>query len=686
MKIQNPHPLTINRPPSPFHGEGKGNFLFSLLHRRWRRGQVEGQQMRCVLGLLCVLSFALPVSAQFLAWDPSRHTPNARVLGLGRAYVGLADDTAAIYMNPAGLGERKQWEFTTMSGKFANEFFYYSATGYMPLPLGVFGVGFAGSAVGGAPVTRIAEGSDPNDPIYEVDPTQQAVSNYNNVYLLSYGLKTADLMSRLKFNNQYLDKFNLGASIKLFSAGLSGDGITDGNASGTELDLGLQYQPPWPWLKLGMTVQNALPFSAGGKLRYANGHEETYPAVLETGLALKLLGQKGAFRTFPQELSFVYDIDYYPSLKLYPLVHHYGLEWKPVNMLAIRAGIDQDPQGDGAGGMTTVSNLTAGAGLYYGGFRFDYAYNEFKALPGVANSYFSLSYSPPEPMKAGIKDYFKISEPPDKLIIFAGEINLRGAIVDDQVKRIFINNSELRLDGGATFEAEITADLGKNKVVIEGFDERGKLRAPLDKKVFRILRLRAFSDVAPDYWDANQISLLAMLGIIGGYPDGSFRPEGNITRAEMCSLLMKTKEPKNERTEEPKNERTEELKFNDVPETHWAAAFIAQAAAAGIVKGYEDGSFKPGGNITRAEGIAMVARSAGISEETWEREFPDLSSLHWSAKIAAGAYRAGILEFLKGKRFEPGKELTRAETADMLYRTAFVQGLLGKDLLNWELY
>ena len=82
----------------------------------------------------------------------------------------------------------------------------------------------------------------------------------------------------------------------------------------------------------------------------------------------------------------------------------------------------------------------------------------------------------------------------------------------------------------------------------------------------------------------------------------------------------------------------------------------------------------------------MVARSAGISEETWEREFPDLSSLHWSAKIAAGAYRAGILEFLKGKRFEPGKELTRAETADMLYRTAFVQGLLGKDLLNWELY
>src|SRR3989338_764250 len=86
--------------------------------------------MRIFLVVGCLLLVAGSAGAQqFMAWDPSRHTPNARTLGLGRAFVGLADDTAAIYTNPAGLAEHDNWEFSSMSGRFVDEFSYYSATG-----------------------------------------------------------------------------------------------------------------------------------------------------------------------------------------------------------------------------------------------------------------------------------------------------------------------------------------------------------------------------------------------------------------------------------------------------------------------------------------------------------------------------------------------------------------------------
>ena len=630
-----------------------------------------------LVGLLVSLLVGAATASEFVAWDPSRHAPNARVLGLGRAYVALADDAGAVYVNPAGLAERDRWQLATMSGRFLEEYLYYSATGYYPLPLGAVGLGFAGSAIYGANVTRVKEGSDPADPIYEIDYSQPPVSNTSNVFLLSYGSRLGDWLRQFKLKIDQLEKIDLGVSLKLFSAGLVGDGIINGTGTGVELDLGLQYQTPFPWLKAGASLQNALPFALGGKLRYANGHEETYPALLSGGLAVKLMGPKGALRTAPQAVTLVYDIDYQPTLAGYPLIHHAGLEWQVAPVLALRAGLDQDIGGDISTGLTTISNLTAGAGLNYGGFQFDYAYMELKSAPGIINHYFSLGFSPPERTRIAAKDYLRVNQPPDKLITFDPKILVAAQALEPEAKRVYINKNEIRLGGQVSFEAEIPLNFGKNKILVEAYGEKGRIGEIFEAETIRILRLAGFFDVAPDYWAAKPISLLAMAKVVAGYPGGDFRPEGNITRAEMCSLLMKTKVTGNE-------ERV--TSFADVPETHWAAKFIADAAAAGIVKGYPGNLFKPGGRITRAEGIAMVARFAGLSEEAYENEFSDLPSTHWSARLAAGASKAGLLDFLKGKRFEADKPLTRAETVSMLYATGVVRGLLGKDLLNWELY
>jgi DNA-binding phage protein len=250
-----------------------------------------------------------------------------------------------------------------------------------------------------------------------------------------------------------------------------------------------------------------------------------------------------------------------------------------------------------------------------------------------------------------------------------------GNVLDPSARSLRIKGSQVKFGLKGEFAASVSLETGKNSLEAVIYDEKGKA---LESKKVRILRLLTFPDVAADYWVAEPISLLAMQKIITGYPDGTFKPEGNITRAEMCSLLMKSR-PKTE-DQRPKT------MFKDVSAKHWAAAYIAQAAAEGVVKGYPGNLFKPNGKITRAEGLAMIARFAGISEEVYAREFSDISASHWVAGIIAGSYKAGLLEYLKGKKFEPNKLLTRAETVEMLHRTRVVKEILEKDLLNWESY
>jgi len=611
------------------------------------------------------------VRAQFIAIDPSERCINARVIGLGRSFVGLADDTSAIYLNPAGLAQQKKWEITTLSGKFLEDYSYLSFSGYYPTPYGTFGLGFGGYSIAGAYATKVVEGSDPQDPIYEIDFTQPQIQNSNYVYHLSYGTGLDRFLKRFGWE----DKVSLGGSLKLFNVGLSGDLITEGSATGMQLDLGMIYRVN-DWLSLGGMLQNGLPGSLGGVLTYASGHKEGYPHYLKVGGAVKLMGPKGALLRNNQEVALLADMDYQLLVSKTLPVYRLGAEWSPIPMIAIRAGIDQAIEGDGSGQkVQTVNNIAAGVGLKYGGFKFDYGYHSFVTLPGVANHFFSLSYGVAPAVAAEIKEKLVLDEPKDKMITFSSEVRAVGNVLDPSARSLRIKGSQVKFGLKGEFAASVSLETGKNSLEAVIYDEKGKA---LETKKVRILRLLTFPDVAADYWVAEPISLLAMQKIITGYPDGTFKPEGNITRAEMCSLLMKSR-PKTE-DQRPKT------MFKDVSAKHWAAAYIAQAAAEGVVKGYPGNLFKPNGKITRAEGLAMIARFAGISEEAYQNEFADITSSHWAAGTIAGSYKAGLLEYLKGKKFEPNKLLTRAETVEMLYRTRVVKEILEKDLLNWEGY
>lgn len=106
----------------------------------------------------------------------------------------------------------------------------------------------------------------------------------------------------------------------------------------------------------------------------------------------------------------------------------------------------------------------------------------------------------------------------------------------------------------------------------------------------------SFTDVAANAWYTRAISTLAKAGILLGDDSGSFRPDDYITRAEMAAIISRF----DNLTELGKT-------FNDI-EGHWAQRYIELAATNGWINGYEDGSFRPNADITRAETFAMINR------------------------------------------------------------------------------
>lgn len=137
-----------------------------------------------------------------------------------------------------------------------------------------------------------------------------------------------------------------------------------------------------------------------------------------------------------------------------------------------------------------------------------------------------------------------------------------------------------------------------------------------------------FKDVPADLWSAHSISFMQELGYISGYSDGTYRPEQPITRAELVAIVCRVK-----------SANGGEAAFLDVDNTHWAAGAINAAAAKGWVGGYSDGTFRPSQAITRAEVVSILCRMLDRHADTeyitksytyLPNTFTDMNSGHWA--------------------------------------------------------
>ena len=142
-----------------------------------------------------------------------------------------------------------------------------------------------------------------------------------------------------------------------------------------------------------------------------------------------------------------------------------------------------------------------------------------------------------------------------------------------------------------------------------------------------------YSDVDSSAWYSGAVNRMNALGFLTGYPDGTFKPQGEITRAEFTSLCYRFALQKNMKLN---NQRA--TYFPDVPNDNWAALPIRQCSEAGFIFGYPDGSFGPDKRITRAEAVCIVNRLTGrVADQSFVKDnqerfkqYTDLSPDHWA--------------------------------------------------------
>ncbi|MFC3800875.1 InlB B-repeat-containing protein [Cohnella sp. GCM10012308] len=170
-----------------------------------------------------------------------------------------------------------------------------------------------------------------------------------------------------------------------------------------------------------------------------------------------------------------------------------------------------------------------------------------------------------------------------------------------------------------------------------------------------------FSDIS-GHWAASNIQLAVSRGFVSGYPDGTFKPNRTVTRAEFAVMLA------NSLKLEVEGAR---LTFSDAAKIpSWAREAIAQAVKADIITGYEDGTFRPNATITRAEMASMIARALQLSPDA--NASTDFADDHlipsWVKGAASAVQKLGIMEGSNANRFNPKAEATRAEAVTVLMR------------------
>lgn len=157
-----------------------------------------------------------------------------------------------------------------------------------------------------------------------------------------------------------------------------------------------------------------------------------------------------------------------------------------------------------------------------------------------------------------------------------------------------------------------------------------------------------FSDVSADKWYNNAVSTLCHMGVLGGYSDGTFRPNAPITRAEFAKIAVSFAQI---------NGFSEYGYFTDVDSSGWYAPYVDAAKSVGLIEGYSDGSFKPENKITRAEACTIVNRVLGRKPSKNNMKISD--RINWPDCTTDDWFYEAIMEATNSHTYQMGK---RAET------------------------
>ena len=317
-----------------------------------------------LLVLMIVLVMSNSMASGGRVSDMSQIGMGARVLGMGKAFVGVADDCNSLFRNPAGLGKVGSLELMSMQASLMGDVNYLVLGGAVPFGAGTIGIGYIGSNVDG--ISRVAAMAVGDRPV-AIDSITYSEKEIH----VGYGM---DLVPSIGRWIGLEGALYVGADLKMFIKDAAG--ISDGQGSGAGLDIGLLYAPT-DAMNLGLPLKNM-----NSQISWASGATDYVEQLAIAGLKVDMGG-----------MTLGLDAEMAGGNK--PVLLHSGLEWTILPTLTIRTGVDQSllpPVAGSSGNGSTKSNMTVGLGLDLGKVTFDYAYHPYYEEEDNTTHFISLSY------------------------------------------------------------------------------------------------------------------------------------------------------------------------------------------------------------------------------------------------------------------------------------------------------
>lgn len=211
-----------------------------------------------------------------------------------------------------------------------------------------------------------------------------------------------------------------------------------------------------------------------------------------------------------------------------------------------------------------------------------------------------------------------------------------------------------------TFSYEIEEKISDNEIVdvedneIEGGNKDEKIS---ETEHNSDIKSTTFTDIK-NHWAKENIEKLITKGIVSGYPDGTFKPDKTITRAEFASMLCNVFKFKDKGNNI----------FADTKE-HWAKDNISKAASAGVVSGYDAYNFGPDDLITREQMAVMIARANNLAPIQEELDFSDNNRISsWAKPSMVIVNKQGIMAGYPDNTIKPQGKASRAEAVTVIVK------------------
>lgn len=472
--------------------------------------------MKKLLFLAFLALLALPVYAQLaeLGINPLQLEVGGRACGMGGAFVGLPEDVNSIFYNPAGLAWAKGVELSLRDAdNVAAVEAYPNGTG-ASLALGVVKQNIANIPITGGTAT----------------------SN-STIVLISYGTKLNFIPALYK--NPLFQTIGVGLTFKgLVGETLYRTGQLDRSATGWDLDCGALWKVN-DWCSVGASILNFLPAKAlgGGTMKWDLSGDEGIPASAKLGTAVRVIGDVDA-PVFMEgkELTFTGDINASQSKgTLFRLGSEFGL----ARRYYLRAGLMQQYLVSGS-----TSNLTLGAGYRANHWGVDFStYHEPAA--NTNGFQFSVLYFPEdwivikklevEKPKMELDKAIQSISIEDNIVTYDDKIAVYGTVKSGV--QVFINGSLASTTTDNTFKAIVPLKMQKNLIVVEA-------RYEGEKKLWTYKVLRKATVKVADVKKKEEVVELVTLGVIEITPESDFVMDAGVTRGELATWLVKATDAK----------------------------------------------------------------------------------------------------------------------------------------------